>query len=244
MCKETKPFAEFNKNINKKDGHASECRPCAIAYKRAYRAKHGKPPVLRKKLTKEEITERQRKYRLENREWILEKRRLYRQANRHKDKAYREANKERDKAYRLANRERLSANNKQYKQENKKRLLEQQKVYLRERKQRDPLFALHERLRLIAWRAKSKFGISTRTAQLIGCSWEQAQAHLVQTALTRYGYCDDLKSFHVDHIIPLSSATTEAEAIALSHISNLQLLTPKDNLMKSNKLDHAFGEAV
>jgi len=42
-------------------------------------------------------------------------------------------------------------------------------------------------------------------------------------------------SHHIDHIIPLSWAKSEKEALALSHYSNLQLLLPIDNLTKGNR---------
>jgi hypothetical protein len=42
--------------------------------------------------------------------------------------------------------------------------------------------------------------------------------------------------WHVDHIIPLSSAKTEEEIYKLSHYTNLQPLWAQDNLKKGNKI--------
>jgi len=42
--------------------------------------------------------------------------------------------------------------------------------------------------------------------------------------------------WHIDHIIPLSSAKTEKELYELCHYTNLQPLWKTDNLSKNNKI--------
>lgn len=71
---------------------------------------------------------------------------------------------------------------------------------------------------------------------IIGCSFDDLQAHLMQTAIDRYGYWLANEAYHVDHVIPLAKAQTEAEILALNHFSNLQLLTPVDNLTKGDRV--------
>ena len=44
-----------------------------------------------------------------------------------------------------------------------------------------------------------------------------------------------LYGWHIDHIIPLSSAKTEDEFYKLCHYTNLQPLWAKDNWKKGNK---------
>ena len=46
-----------------------------------------------------------------------------------------------------------------------------------------------------------------------------------------------VKAWHIDHIIPLSSAKSEDELIALSHYTNLQPLWAMDNLKKGATVD-------
>ena len=45
-----------------------------------------------------------------------------------------------------------------------------------------------------------------------------------------------LYGYHIDHIIPLASATSLDDIIRLCHYTNLQPLWCKENLKKSNKL--------
>jgi hypothetical protein len=47
---------------------------------------------------------------------------------------------------------------------------------------------------------------------------------------------DNYGKWHVDHIIPLSSANTEEEIYKLCHYTNLQPLWAEDNIKKSNKI--------
>ena len=47
---------------------------------------------------------------------------------------------------------------------------------------------------------------------------------------------DNRSEWHIDHIIPLSSAKTDEEIYKLCHYTNLQPLWAEDNLKKSNKI--------
>ena len=47
---------------------------------------------------------------------------------------------------------------------------------------------------------------------------------------------DNYGEWHLDHIIPISSANTEEEIIKLNHYTNFQPLWAIDNIKKGNKI--------
>lgn len=70
---------------------------------------------------------------------------------------------------------------------------------------------------------------------IVGCSYSELKIYL--ESLFKDGMSwENQGRWHIDHIIPLSSAKTEEEVYKLCHYSNLQPLWAKDNLKKSNKL--------
>jgi len=42
--------------------------------------------------------------------------------------------------------------------------------------------------------------------------------------------------WHIDHIVPVSSAKTEQDIIKLNHYTNLRPMWASDNIKKSNKM--------
>ena len=76
-----------------------------------------------------------------------------------------------------------------------------------------------------------------KTFIIIGCIPEYLKEH-IENQFTD-GMCWEnygLYGWHIDHIIPLSSANTEDEIYKLCHYTNLQPLWAEENMKKSNKL--------
>lgn len=76
-----------------------------------------------------------------------------------------------------------------------------------------------------------------KTIDLLGCDYEFLISYIENKfndgmSWNNYGYY----GWHIDHIIPLSSAKTEDEVCKLYHYTNLQPLWCKENLRKSNKI--------
>lgn len=80
------------------------------------------------------------------------------------------------------------------------------------------------RRRLKNFMQKKGYKKSEKTCDIIGCTWEDLKKHLEDNPYSFKVTCLDLDT---DHIIPISSAQTEADLYKLTHYTNLQLL-PKD----------------
>jgi hypothetical protein len=105
--------------------------------------------------------------------------------------------------------------------------------YNKQRKQEDVLFRLKTNMRTSVNRyLKYK---SDKTFDIVGCSPKFLKEHLESQVLEGMTW-DNRSEWHIDHIIPLSSAKNDEEVYKLCHYSNLQPLWAEDNLKKSNKI--------
>jgi hypothetical protein len=96
------------------------------------------------------------------------------------------------------------------------------------------MFRMTVIIRSLIYRAL-KGSKSRRSNEILGCSTEEFLQHL-ESKFTEGMSWENQGKWHVDHIIPISSAITTEELEKLSHYSNLQPLWAKDNLEKSDKI--------
>ena len=105
--------------------------------------------------------------------------------------------------------------------------------YYNKRRQFDILFKISGNLRnRINKFIKNK---SKSTEKITGLSYVKLKEHLENQFFEGMTW-DNYGDWHIDHIIPLSSAKTEEEIYKLCHYTNLQPLWAEDNLKKSNKI--------
>jgi hypothetical protein len=76
---------------------------------------------------------------------------------------------------------------------------------------------------------------SKKSTEILGASFSEVKKHLESKFIGNMSW-DNYGKWHIDHIIPLSCATTEEGLIKLCHYTNLQPLWAYDNLSKGNKL--------
>lgn len=216
-CNQIKEFSEFGKSKQVKDGHKSACKACLSADNRLYYSSNIEKESLRKKKQyerdSEKIIAQQLEYYEENKDrrsqWVKDKR-----------KAKPEVFKGYGKTYRKNNRENIN-------------------IYHKNRRKTDPLYKLQHVLRS---RTNSIFKYQRMNKnnsfyEYIGCSLNQLKDYLeakFQPGMTWKNHSKD--GWHIDHIIPLSSAKTEEELHNLCHYTNLQPLWAFDNLSKGAKI--------
>lgn len=140
------------------------------------------------------------------------------------------------KTSRAKNRDKYLEKQRKYSVGYRERTKDKRRAYYRDRYHNDPLF----RMRVSVARSinmQVKCG-NSKTEDVVGCNFDTLYYHLEKTFVENYGILPDWDDFetHIDHIVPVSSATTEEEVIELNHFTNLQLLLASDNLSKSNAI--------
>jgi hypothetical protein len=211
ICKNDKDIFEFGKSKSSKDGLLYCCKKC--------NSERGKKYV---KENPKKVLEQQKKWRDKNPEWVY---------NRHKK--WREENSE---LFNEIRRNWLNKNpekRKEYRENYKLRKHERRK----ERRDNDPVFNLTNRMRCRIWKYLNILEITKRnkTFDIVGCSPVFLKEHLEKQFTDGMSW-NNRSEWHIDHIIPLSSAKTEDELYRLCHYTNLQPLWAEDNVKKSNKI--------
>lgn len=101
----------------------------------------------------------------------------------------------------------------------------------------DPLQKASAIVRILTHKAFSRRRLKkgTKTAALLGCSWDEAKAQIERQFLRGMSW-ENFGEWHLDHITPLATAQTEEELAALCHISNLRPMWGSDNLAKGSNV--------
>ena len=105
----------------------------------------------------------------------------------------------------------------------------------------------HDKLRRIVYGAFKRIGQGkpTDTLALLGCTWEEAKAHMESLFLEGMTW-ENHGEWHIDHIRPVASfkGASEEELKQMNHISNLQPLWAIDNIKKGDKWDGELNSKI
>ena len=109
---------------------------------------------------------------------------------------------------------------------------------VRDRYTTDPLYALKCRLRCRVYSALKRKGFrkNTKTAIMLGCTYEDFKAYTEARLPLGMTWELFLTQGHLDHIVPLDAADTEEDVYALNHYTNLRPMWGPENLAKSDTL--------
>lgn len=168
----------------------------------------------------------QKEYRKNNKKQISERTKLARIENKIK------ISEQRKKRY-IKNKDKLLDNHKKWYQKNKLRSNEYHKQYIKSKRKNDILFRVKCSLRARLHHFVNKK--NKRTLEYLGLSLDEYKTYLSKMFDSNMNW-DNYGEWHIDHIIPLSSAKNEKELIRLFHYTNTQPLWAKDNLKKGNKI--------
>lgn len=131
------------------------------------------------------------------------------------------------------NKEEISIKTKEY----KKRTRTQRN--LREKKKRDNnnIYRLSISVRSLIGKSVKYKGSqkSKKTEEILGCTIEDFIKY-IQSKFKEGMTLENYGEWHIDHIIPVSSANNEEELIKLNHYTNLQPLWAEENLKKGKKI--------
>lgn len=126
--------------------------------------------------------------------------------------------------------------NKIWKSKNKSAVNEYTKSYMVERRKSDPLFRLAKLLRGRTHSALKSKNLAKKQSlnEYLGCSIDFLKSYLeakFQPGMT----WENHGLWHIDHRVPVASATNEQELYSLFHYANLQPLWAAENMSKGSR---------
>jgi hypothetical protein len=133
-------------------------------------------------------------------------------------------------------------NNKQKRKEyilnNKEKINKTTREYFKNRKKTDLLFKFTCNTRCLISksfkRGNNQFRKDSKTEYILGCTIQEFRLY-IENKFTEGMTWENQGKWHLDHIKPISLATTEEEVIQLNHYTNFQPLWALDNILKRNK---------
>lgn len=232
-CLIEKDVCDFHKHKREKDGYYTICKIC-------------RKPISKKYLeeNKELIYSRRSKKYYENHEENLLKDRERIKNERKKrlinSKKYYENNKDKVKEYQKKhyelNKEKYIKKTKDWTVNNRERKNKSTSERNKIRKKEDILFKLKTKLRTDIYISLKRRKKSKTLEQIIGLSLEDYKKY-IETQFEDWMTWENWGQYtwHIDHIIPLSSAKTEEEIYLLWNYTNLRPLSAQENLKKGKK---------
>lgn len=232
-CLIEKDFCDFHKHKGTNDGYYTICKICRKPISEKYFKENKELINIRRSKKyyenhKENLIKDRKRIKNE-REKRLESSKIYYAVNKDKVKEYQK------KHYEL-NKENYIKRAKVWRDNNKERSNLLVNVRNKIRKKEDVLFKLKTKLKTDIYISLKRKKKSKTLEQIIGLSLTEYKKH-IENQFEDWMSWDNwgLHTWHIDHIIPLSSAKTEEEVYLLWNYTNLRPLSANENLKKGNK---------
>lgn len=161
--------------------------------------------------------------------------------NRNRDFLNRQKNKERNKTssktWREENPERCRELKRRWRKENRERFRKTSREYTKNKKETDPLYKLRCNISTLIQNGIRNGGYTkkTKTSEILGCDYETFKSY-IENKFKEGMTWGNRSEWHLDHIFPISMATTEEEIVKLNHYTNFQPLWAVENIKKGNKI--------
>lgn len=253
-CRIAKDILCFSVQRDKKDGLCSQCRECRKEQAALKKTERSERDSLYRKRNAEAIRLKDRARYARDREKILEQKRIYTaritDEKRVYNAEYREKNKEaiakKQKEYHAKNRQHRIERHREYVGQNKTKIQKQNQEWKNAKYANDELYAFQYRIKNLVKAAFRNKGYTrkSRIQAILGCTYAEFISHiegLFVEGMSWANRCD----WHIDHIVPLASAKTESDLLALNHHTNLRPLWAADNLCKGAKMpEHLAHERL
>jgi hypothetical protein len=138
----------------------------------------------------------------------------------------------------LLNKDLCNTRSKNYYKKNKENILIRHKKNINNKLKTQPIFKFSHNVRSLI-RGSFKRGVnqykkSAKTESILCCTIEEFKIY-IESKFTEGMNFNNYGKWHLDHIKPVSLATSEDDIIKLNHYTNFQPLWAEENISKGNK---------
>jgi len=229
-CAIEKNLSLFTNRTRSKDGKKSTCIQCDKKHRQENRDDINRKSREYNKNNPDKIKKYSHTYINKNKEKIAKESKEFYRKNIDKMRSYYTSRYQLQKDV-------IKSRSLEYYYANKEKILNRKSIQIRKKYSLNPVSRLSIRIRSIIGRSIRRFGYTKKshTHEILGCSFTEFKYHIEKQFKEGMNW-DNRSEWHLDHIIPLSSATTEDDVIRLNHYSNFQPLWAIDNMNKSAKM--------
>ena len=221
-CK--RPISEFHKRSCESDGFSKFCKICKAEYVASLKAAN--PEFARRE------TERAKAWQSENIKKVAAYRARYHEENK-------ESRNAQSRDWKARNPEKNRKITNEWRSKNHGHVIDYANKYQKARRDSCAVFDMQRRIQVLISNSIRAGGYTKIAAsqKILGCDWVAFKAHIERQFFDGMSW-GNRNEWHLDHIVPMATAKTEADVIALNHFTNLRPLWAKDNLSKGAQITH------